>query len=291
MSQLPEGRPPTVTQVRPGSRQPSTKSHFHAEPVFLVRQSTGSSSLLETSPVCKRGLGIRPFAHRSGIRALLREQQKQQEQQCSSPLVRSPNCHRKQDPGPSKQALPCASGSRPKGVFPSGGSSAVTFLHVLGRQSRGPCWHPQGNSTFDLKGMKWEWRSLTRLAYTPARIDTPWIVGVLCATHNYAFLHTYRTLFLASLPEQMEKVLPEYFFLPLFHQATDSLWERPQWSPLWVLSSIHLNACIYILSTILTCSTHTWTQDTHACTLTHNCGESCFSKRENCLDQETQERL
>lgn len=149
MSQLPEGRPPTVTQVRPGSRQPSTQSHFHAEPVFLVRQSTGSSSHLETSPVCKRGLGIQPFAHRSGISAMLGEQQKQQEQQCPSPLVRSPNCHGKQDPGPSKQALPCASGSRPKGVFPSGGSSAVTFLHVLGRQGRGPCWHPQGSSTFD----------------------------------------------------------------------------------------------------------------------------------------------
>lgn len=137
MSQLPEGRPPTVTQVRPGSRQPSTQSHFHAEPVFLVRQSTGSSSHLETILESKRGPGIRPFAHRSGIRAMLGEQQKQQEQQCPSPLVRSPNCHGKQDPGPSKQALPCASGSRPKGVFPSGGSSAVTFLHVLGRQGRG----------------------------------------------------------------------------------------------------------------------------------------------------------
>lgn len=71
------------------SRQARQQTAFHTEPlpraVFRVRQSTGSSSHLETSLVYKRGLGIRSFAHRAGIRAMLGKRQGQQEQQCTVP--------------------------------------------------------------------------------------------------------------------------------------------------------------------------------------------------------------
>lgn len=152
-----------MTQVcHPDRSAPSGKAcHYdacqatHWQPVLLARQSTGPSSHWAASPVCARGPGIWPFAPRSGLRAVLGQQQ---EEQRAVPSGEKSQLSREARSWTSKQALPCAPGSRPRGILPSGGSSAVTFLHVLGRRGAGAgaCWLPQGSSTVCLKGTRCE---------------------------------------------------------------------------------------------------------------------------------------
>ena len=128
MSQLPAGRPPSDSG---GARQLTA---FHAEPLFLVRQSTGSLSHKSQPDVHERP-GIWPFATDLAFELFQggsRSSRSSSSSSAQSPLARSLSCSN-QGPGPPKQALPCAPGSRPSRVLPSGGSSAVTFLHVLGR--------------------------------------------------------------------------------------------------------------------------------------------------------------
>lgn len=118
--------------------QPSTQTT--SEPGVLARQSPGPPSHLAASPVCTRGPGIWLFAHRSGLRAILGQQQ---EEQCTVPSGEKSQVSWEARSW-AKQALPCAPASRPRAVLPSGGSSAVTFLHVLGRRGGGALLAPSG---------------------------------------------------------------------------------------------------------------------------------------------------
>lgn len=137
-----------------------------SEPAPMVRQSLGSPSPQETGPACTGA----PFTHThtqthtSGLRApggsgggLELELVKGGPRSCSSAVPSGTKLQLSwgQGPGPGQQVSPAAPRSGPRGVLPSGRSSAVTFLPVRGRLDRGcslagRAQHPQDSSAVGL---------------------------------------------------------------------------------------------------------------------------------------------